>query len=232
MEPGLTRDVHRSLMSALHRTGATATELLNTTASLRWDAAWKSSVSGSSWQREKKAWWNMVGCLQAIRHGTSPITQRRDWISGQGGFVVSGAGGRRWRSGLSNTSARRCDKSRHDCFQTFLNLHELNIFCPENLKHVSPFHPCMCPTSIHVQWIHARLYIITCVHASELCVWAGESHVRPNAPAVILSQLSRWAPVLLHYIPLILKLHMKPDSELWFTCQRHRLCLGSTRIHC
>lgn len=61
MEPRPTRDVHRSPMSALHRTGATATELLNAAASLRWSAAWKSSVSGPR-QREKKrpdeTWWD------------------------------------------------------------------------------------------------------------------------------------------------------------------------------
>lgn len=65
----------------------------------------------------------MVGCLQAIRHGTSPVTQRRDWISGRGDLSCQAG---EW--GLSNTSAGWRDKSGRDCFQTFLNLYELNVF--------------------------------------------------------------------------------------------------------
>lgn len=133
---GPTRDVHRSLMSALHRTGATATELLNTEASLRWDAAWKSSVSGPDKERRRldETWWDAYKPSVTV-----PPRSHRGGI----GFPARGdlscqAG--EW--GLSNTSARWCDKSRHDCFQSFLNLHELNIFCQENLKLVSILHWC------------------------------------------------------------------------------------------
>lgn len=35
----------------------------------------------------------MVGCLQAIRHGASAFTQRRDWISHSGEGEGEGMGG-------------------------------------------------------------------------------------------------------------------------------------------
>jgi len=76
---------------------------------------------------------------------------------------------------------------------------------------------CVCPFQC------ISIYIITCIHASKLCVWAREAYAWPSAPVVIPSELSHRAPVLLHYIPLILKLHMKPDNSLWFTCQRDQL---------
>lgn len=122
MELGPTRDVHRSLMSARHRTGATATELLNTAASLRWDAAWKSSVSGPDKERRRlgETWWD------AYKPSVT-VAPRSHW--GGIGFQAKGdlscwAGGS-WR--LSNTSARWCDESSHDCFQSFLNLNFLSV---------------------------------------------------------------------------------------------------------
>ncbi len=168
----------------------------------------------------------MVGCLQAIRHGTSPVTRRRDWISGQGDLSCQAG---EW--GLSNTSARWCDKSSHDCFQSFLNLHKLNIFF-KKIESICQFSTCVCGMCTCVcvcdrlaficsmcifMWaclfLCVSVYIITCVHASKLCVWARESYAWPSAPVVIPLELSHWAPVLLHYIPLILKLHMKPDNK-------------------
>lgn len=58
----------------------------------------------------------MERCLQAIRHGSSPVTWRRDWISGRGDLP-------RWAGGcqgLSNTCARWCDERSCDCFLTSL----------------------------------------------------------------------------------------------------------------
>lgn len=97
-----------------------------------------------AWQREKKAWWNMVRCLQAIRHATSPATHRQDWISGQGDLSCQTG-----ERGLSNTSRRWCDKNSRDCFQSFLNLHELNIFLHENLIHLPVFRVCICFYAVH-----------------------------------------------------------------------------------
>lgn len=35
----------------------------------------------------------MVGCLQAIRHSTSLLARRKDWISNRGDIVRGDAGG-------------------------------------------------------------------------------------------------------------------------------------------
>lgn len=58
----------------------------------------------------------MEGCLQAIRHGSSPVTWRQDWISSRGDLP-------HWAGrcqGLSNTCARWCDERSCDCFLTSL----------------------------------------------------------------------------------------------------------------
>lgn len=128
MELGLTRDVHRSLMSALHRTGATATELLNTAASLRWDTAWKSSVSGPDKERRRldETWWDAykpsVTVPPRSHRGGIGFPARGICRAGQ---VGEGLGRGSWDK--SDISAWWCDKSGHDCFQSFLNLCELNI---------------------------------------------------------------------------------------------------------
>lgn len=210
MELGLTRDVHRSLMSALHRTGATATELLNTAASLRWDAAWKSSVSGPDKERRRldETWWDAykpsVTVPPRSHRGGIGFPARGICRVGQ---VGEGLGRGSWDK--SDISAWWCDKSSHDCFQSFLNLKYL---FPENLKHMSILPRtilCIVAPSISV----SALYIITRIRAGKLCIRAREPCAWPSAPAVIPSELSHWAAALLHHIPLILKLHMKPDNK-------------------
>lgn len=59
----------------------------------------------------------MEGCLQAIRHGPSPVSRRWDCISGRGDLPCRAGG----CQGLSNTCARWCDERNCDCFLSFFN---------------------------------------------------------------------------------------------------------------
>lgn len=113
-----TRDVHRSLMSALRRTGATATELLNRAASLRWDAAWKSSIFGPDKERRRldETWWDAYKPSVTV-----PPRSRRGGI----GFPAGGtrlscqAGG----EGIEPYLTGCCDMS----IWSFPNLHECSF---------------------------------------------------------------------------------------------------------
>lgn len=118
----------------------------------------------------------MVGCLQAIRHGTSSVTQRRDWISSQGGFVVSCLGG----VGVSVGIERHFSGILRDTFQSFRNCHELNIFLSGGKKSITYGNSLLIAITCACMCVDGRLSYMclflcmeiytTCIHVSKLWV--------------------------------------------------------------
>lgn len=143
----------------------------------------------------------MVGCLKAIRHGSSLLTPRWDWISNQRDLPC-------WTGGVRDWAILAQD----GVMKVALIASSFSIYCSEGICGVRSHiymqqNVCVCVHS----W--EFLSIWPSMHTGKLCVWACESYAWPSAPAVIPSERSYWAPVLLHYVPLILKLHMKPDNK-------------------
>lgn len=140
----------------------------------------------------------MEGCLQAIRHGPSPVTRRWDCISGQGDLPCRAGG----CQGLSNTCARWCDERNCDCFLSILM-------------------GCQKVSAAYVVALIRNRCTITAISVSTRQVWRRVSHAsapwgarltqRTNSNTIRGLLLS--AGFITIHDTVILVLHMKHDNK-------------------
>lgn len=139
------------------------------------------------WQRETAAWWNMVGCLQAIRHGRLPGHAEAGLDFRPRGLVVPAYGGFGAGGGWATLQQ---DKSSRDCFQSFQNRHELSTEITHGnvnvlLTDIAFMHSVCILTSLYFHASESIYFACTC--AGKLFACAREAYAWPSAPAVIPS---------------------------------------------
>lgn len=141
-------------MSALCRTGATTAELLNT-GNIPQVRRRVEVFCLPSWQREEQAWWNMVGCLQEIRHGTSPVTQEPDWISGQGDRLCQAEELRR-----RSAWATCCDRIFTYCLRCFGNSNRFHAATNDTVCLREMIWGCWCCDQIdYITWYAGCIFL-------------------------------------------------------------------------
>lgn len=123
--------------------------------SLRCDAVWKSSVSRPDKERSRldETWWGAY--KRSIRHGTSPVTQEPDWISGQGDRLCQAEELRR-----RSAWATCCDRIFTYCLRCFGNSNRFHAATNDTVCLREMIWGCWCCDQIdYITWYAGCIFL-------------------------------------------------------------------------